>query len=161
MSVKNDALGRSILRKFFCGRENFQLCTSAPAKNTMISCPCTKTLFWFWAEANSATRQNRMFYYTNKRCLFNLKHFLKKKSILKAMGIRNIGRILTLFRWRKGGGVVKYTPFGKKMKFTKIYLNCRLGWNFHWTKFSFEHFLKIWAYFVNPIKNYDWLFCHQ
>ena len=45
-------------------------------------------------------------------------------------------------------------PPGEKVKFTKIYWNWRLGWNFHRTKFSFEHFLKIWAYFVYLIKNY-------
>ena len=41
----------------------------------------------------------------------------------------------------------------KLWKFTKI---IGLAKNFikPRTKFSFEHFLKIWAYFVNPIKNY-------
>ena len=42
----------------------------------------------------------------------------------------------------------------KKVKFTKIYKNYRLGRDFHRTKFSFETFSDLLAYFVNPIKNY-------
>ena len=49
------------------------------------------------------------------------------------------------------------TPFPskktwKKSEIYKNLLKCGLSWNFVPTKFSFEHPLKIWTYFVNMIR---------
>ena len=41
----SDNKGWGPYQKNFCGKENFELCASAPTKNTIISFPCTGNFF--------------------------------------------------------------------------------------------------------------------
>ena len=41
----SDNKGRGPYQKNFCGKENFELCASAPTKNTIISFPCAGNFF--------------------------------------------------------------------------------------------------------------------